>query len=433
MFKLLNTVIVSACKSKGIPQKLSQLIQSRTFLSQAYYCNEVWEQRFQDPLLQKVNLDELYNELDQKYQKSRNISAVDVDIFVNAVKEETYDDEMLDLVHKLRMSADSYNSLSSTSHGIIRNLSNFGKTEQLLSVLDDRLNYGIFLDDYTANLLLDTFWKKKDYLSGARTASQLMLQEEFEHPLCTSLSLLHCYNYLLNPTEWPQPPKPDEPEEEVKIRVNYLRNPYDDNHFDLRDPIKIVGKTLLMATKQLRNTLDKSLHLLGLALFEANEEANQLIEKLSKNNDKIYEDILKLIPEENSIKLQMKKLQTESADIQQLLQENVKLAEQKVAEKDVALQCETYAKWEQERKQALERQHERLLTAKRLANIEETQKQLKEKEELLWYFENEEKIELQIEEKKALLEEHAKKHQTKPKIKTDDTYLPPEIVKKYVQ
>lgn len=433
MFKLLNTVIVNACKTKSFSRKLSQLIQSRTFLSQAYYCNEVWEQRFQDPLLQKVNLDELYNELDQKYQKSRNISAVDVDIFVNAVKEELYHEEMLDLVHKLRMSADTCNTLRSTSHGVIRNLANFDKAEQLLNVLDDRLNYGIFLDDYTANLLLDTLWKNKDYLSGARTASQLMLQEDFEHPLCISLSLLHCYNYLLNPTEWPQPPKPEEPEEEVKIRINYLRNPYDDNHFDLRDPIKIVGKTILVATKQLRNTLEKSLHLLGLTLFDQKEEVSQLIVKLLKDNDKIYEDILKLIPEENPIKLEMKKLQTESADIQQLLQENVKVAEKKVAEKDVAVQCENYVKWEQERKQALEKQQERILTAKRIANIEETQKLLKEKETLLWYFENEEKIELEIEERKALLEEHAKKHQTTPKIKTDDSYLPPEIKKTYTQ
>lgn len=106
----------------------------RTFLSQAYYCNEVWEHRLNDPVLKKVKFDEMYFLLDQKYQRSRQISAVDVDVYLNALKDEDFTDEALDLVHKLRMSADTANMLDSTSHAVVRYLNRIGETERLQQV-----------------------------------------------------------------------------------------------------------------------------------------------------------------------------------------------------------------------------------------------------------------------------------------------------------
>lgn len=103
----------------------------RTFLSQAYYCNEVWEHRLNDPVLKKVKFDEMYYLLDSKYQRSRQISAVDVDVYVNALKDEDFIDETLDLVHKLRLSADTAFTLDSTSHGVVRYLNQIGETERL--------------------------------------------------------------------------------------------------------------------------------------------------------------------------------------------------------------------------------------------------------------------------------------------------------------
>lgn len=106
----------------------------RTFLSQAYYCNEVWEHRVNDPVLKKVKFDEMYYLLDQKYQKSRQISAVDVDVYVNALKNEDYVDEAMDLVHKLRLSPDTAYALDSTSHAVVRYLNEVGETERLQQV-----------------------------------------------------------------------------------------------------------------------------------------------------------------------------------------------------------------------------------------------------------------------------------------------------------
>lgn len=425
MFKLIKTC--SQYKNLAVPLKITKQFR-RKFLSQAYYCNEVWEHRLGDPVLQKVNLDELYHALDQRFQKTRQMSAVDVDMYVNAARDEEHVDELLDLVHKLRLSADTGNTLDSTQHAVIRYLTNINEDSRLLDVLDDRLNYGIFLDHYTANLLLDRYWKNKDFTAGARIASQLMLQEDVDHQLFASLALLHCYNYILNPGEWPQPPQPEEPEEEVKIRVKYIRNPYFDDHFDLRDPKKIVGKTIAMLTKQKRDDLlDRSFHILGLALYEKIEQANAVIDDLARKNGKVCAEIVHLIPETSEIAKECEKLPKESLDVQNLLVERVKTAERNLAEKDVAEQCKTFSVWEEERRQALETQRQRLLTQRRLVELQQAREVLKERETKLWFFENEENIELEIEEKQALIPKDEDRKKKGNEAEEDEDYVPPEI------
>lgn len=421
MFKVLNSL-----SSRIILNNNCLRIYKRTFLSQAYYCQEVWDHRLNDPILQKQNLDELYYELDQRFQKTRQVSAIDVDIFVNAVTDDSYKDEILDVVHKLRLSSDTGNTLESTPHAVVRALTQHGNKNDLLEALDDRLNYGIFLDFYTVNILLDTYWKSKDFTSGARVASQLMLQEEFNHPLSKNLSLLHCYNFLLHPEGWPEYQKPEEPEEEVKIRVKFLRNPYDDDHFDLKDSHKIVGKTLAMFTKGDNDPLHRSLNVLGLALYDKPELLKKTIGECKSKNIALYKEIIDLVPEDNESKRKLQNLNTESKDVEDLLKANVEKAVQETSESDIANQCKLFLKWESDRVNALEEQKKRILTAKRLVNIEDLKNSLKEKETKLWFFSNEEQIELDIEAKKVFYPKRWFGNKKKPK-KIDEGYVPPEV------
>ncbi|KAJ8919449.1 hypothetical protein NQ315_016549 [Exocentrus adspersus] len=424
MFKIFYPLIKCRSLSKFV-FKNHVHISKRTFLSQAYYCQEVWDHRLQDPILQKVNLEELYYEIDQRFQKTRQVSAVDADIFVNAVRDGSYNDEILDVIHKLRLSADAGNALESTTHAVIRTLIQFGNNKDLLDALDDRLNYGMFLDFYTANILMDTYWKSNDFTSGARIASQLMLQEEFEHPLSRNFSLLHCYNFLLRPEGWPEYQKPEEPEEEVKIRVKYLRNPYDDDHFDLRDHNKIVGKTLAMFTKGRNDSLNKSLNILGLILYDKPKAAKESINKCISENIVLYKELVDLIPSENECKKDLENATTESANVQDILKVNVEKVAQESSENDIANQCKLFLKWESDRANALDEQKKRILTAKRLQNIEDLKKALKEKETKLWFFSNEEQIELEIEAK------HGSRPKSEKATKVDEEgYVPPEVQSK---
>lgn len=57
--------------------------------------------------------------------------------------------------------------------------------------------------------------------------------------------------------------------------------------------------------------------------------------------------------------------------------------------------------------------------------IQEKQKELNEQEQKLWFFENEDAIDLQIEEKEELVEKPTDKKSTSKKA--DEDYIPPEI------
>lgn len=424
MFKLLTKLP----SKKIFYNECLKLTQIRTLLSSSYYLNDEWNQRLNTPILQAIKIDDFYYKIDQHHQRTGEISAVDVDIFANALHDQHYVDELLDLLHKLRMTAETGSTLNSTHHAVVRYLFKQNKIEELLNALDDRLNYGIFLDYYTANILMDSFLKQKDYLSGVRVAAQQMLQEELDHPVTRYLSLLHCYKYLLEPREWPVIPLPEEPEEEVKIRVAYLRNPYDDEHFDLRDGNKIIGKILIGCTKNFNDSLSRSFHILGLTLFGKIDQAKKLLEESNKQNIKLCTEVLELIPKENE-EIDVKSIQTQSIDIEKTLTELAQNAIKDVEKNDISNQCDKFTSYIDERQKALEAEQKRLETIKRLAEIEEIKKSLKERETKLWFFENEEKIELAIEEdeKERKEKEVTVKKTTSSVKKTDEDYVPPEI------
>ncbi|KAK9876653.1 hypothetical protein WA026_014030 [Henosepilachna vigintioctopunctata] len=399
----------------------------RKFLAPAYHCNEVWESRLNQPIFKKINVEELYYELDSKYQKTKSISFIDVDIFVNAIKDDSFDDEMLDLVHKLRLSSETCRSLPSMSYAVIKLLLAHNKIDDIHTILEDRLNYGIFLDTHITNILLDYFWKKKDFVSGTRIASHLMFQEEDEHDVAFSLGLLHCFNCLLHKGEWPQPPLPEEPEEEIKIRVNYIRNDYNDNHFDLRDCKKIIGKTLIHLTKGKNDSLNTSFSILGHSLFGSVDKAENLLNS-SKDKLPLVKEILELIPDNIEIKNKVDGIKLDSKDVNVELESFVKNAINKSSESDISLQCEHFKQWEQKRLECIKEKEEILSKIERMKHIEALQKDLKEKETKLWFFENEEKIELEIlekEELKALEMVDNVKHKVKKNI--DEEYIPPTI------
>lgn len=84
--------------------------------------------------------------------------------------------------------------------------------------------------------------------------------------------------------------------------------------------------------------------------------------------------------------------------------------------------------WTTIREDKLEEQTKRLDRAKRMQLIQEKQKSLQEEEQKLWFFENEEAIELQIEEKEKLVETPVGKKTAAKKV--DENYIPPEIMRR---
>ncbi|KAK0090458.1 hypothetical protein PV325_000122 [Microctonus aethiopoides] len=420
----------------------------RTFLSESYSCTEVWNRRYESPLLSKVNPRNLYFELEENLQSTGKISAVDVDIFINTVKDPEFVDEVMSTVHQLRLSAETGKTLESTHHAFIRYLLDIKNENLLLEVLHDRLNYGIFPDHYSYNLLMDRFIKEKNFASAAKVATLLMLQEDSENNLCNALGIYSCYKFLENPEDWmpPTPIVPDPKEEVVKVRVNYLRNPFFDDHFDLTEPKHLVGKSLVFFGKLYNDTLGRTCQLRGYILWLKYEQAVKLIKSWIDDgiNEIIYKEVVPLIEKELSeinedkitddvkeLKIQFEKLKNLSLKDGSVIDEMEKRLHDVVKQMEAIEmnnQCQTFEKWENARMNLLEKQIDELDKKRRLENAEKIKRNLQERERLLTFFDREEEIELQIERKLA-----AEEAEFGPVIEVsaenEENYIPPEVQK----
>lgn len=302
-----NSILKSKTKCKNV----------RTFLSKSYSCNEEWNTRLTTSILQKVKADTFYYDLEQKFQQQGKISAIDLDIYANIVEDGNHADELADLIHKFRMTEETTNSLDSTGHAVVRNFLEFDQSEFLLQILNDRISYGVFLDNFTANLALNKFIESKDYKSAAKIATFLMLQEDLDKPITKFLSLYACYHDLKNPIvveevkeeEAAPVEKSKKKKEEIKIRVGFLRNEFFDDHFDIRDNNHLIGKTLTMIGKKIDGPIGNGFTILGLCLNQKYSEAVEYIEK----NPVLHKDVLDLINEN------LTKITSEDEDYQKCL------------------------------------------------------------------------------------------------------------------
>lgn len=283
---------------------------SRTFLSDAYKCTDAWQARLESPVLQRIKATPFYFELERKYQQQGQMCAVDIDIYANKLNDNQNLDELADLVHKLRLTAEASNALDSTSHAVIRHHLDFGNDDigNLIQILDDRLSYGVFFDTYTANLTLDRLLKLKNYRLAAKVASLLMLQDDFDNEISRTLSLYACYKFLENPQPFEESVKQvtdpavlaaieahakeeaknpkkrgKKKTEEIRVRVKFLRNAFFDDHFDLVNSQHLVGKTLLTIARYLEGetAVANSVTLIGHSLYEKYEDGCNFIQSLS--------------------------------------------------------------------------------------------------------------------------------------------------------
>lgn len=294
-----------ALKKSILTLSSHKLYRTRSFLTDSYKCIEVWQERLNCPLLKKVDSEALYHKLSTMLEnESKQINAVDLDIFANSLTDKIYIEELEHLIHKFRLSAQAGTLLPSTHHAVIRFFLESENTNSLIKILRDRLNYGIFPDYYLSNLLMDTFIKKNNFRDAAVVISNQMLQEELDNDITKAMGLYSCLNYITNPTEWIEVKvkeeeqsitnndDDDDDEEEIKrVRVNFIRNPYFDDHFDITDGDNLVGKTMLAISKTNNTILGNSFKTLGLVYYN---KWNELDNHLNNIEGSVYSGTLEL-------------------------------------------------------------------------------------------------------------------------------------------
>jgi len=381
---------------------------SRSIVSQAFLCQEAWDTRLESPIFQKIRLGEYFVELDRKFTNEYKGSALDVDIFAQAASTPSECEQLEELLYKLRRTPHTVHTPPSTSHAAVRaflaagaQLEGGEQMHHLVKMLEDRINYGLFLDDYTTVLLLDQLVEKGKLVEGARVASHIMLQEERVDSLGSRLGNLACWRYSASGKTEPwfneEEIEVDEtPDEVIRVRAaGMVPNNYHDDNFDLREPDKLLGKTLWYLNRE-QDDLSKSLNTLGLVLWGKHDKV------MSGEKFAMVEEIRKQIEEvctDEEVKTYIEGLETVDIDVDvELLKkcnESLDANEKLIVEEQTKL----YKEWNTFRDTQLHKEYQKLVKRGRIEAIEQSKQELDREEEKLFFFDNFDKFEQEKEEK----------------------------------
>ncbi|KAM7311344.1 28S ribosomal protein S27, mitochondrial [Ixodes scapularis] len=432
-----------------LPQRL--IGSSRTILSDAYYCRDAWNERLEDPVLRNVDIDKYFVELSKKFGSKTKASAVDVDIYLNKITNKDYAVEFENVLNRLRRSRNSADTLPSTPAAAVRFFLESEQHDVLMKILQNRLDYGVFPDCYSSNLLMDTFLEKGNHRDAAKVAIEMMLQEDTGNAVSQILGVYACHMYLREPKPEPWEPNPpaveeedDDDDEEIYVRVPNITNPFFDDHFDLNEPNHLIGKTLALFCGRGGDLLHRSYYLVGLGLYQKWQKAAEFLEAASAKGggeefvtrgavDMFLAELTReggLAEDDDTRKRLETALKTlesrfSTADLHELASKTLeKIPELEAA--DIEAQKRNFVSWREQRQRALEEQTTLFLRQQTIEEIRARKKELGEKEELLYAFENWDQIEMKMAEVQADMDELAAKENVQ------EEYIPPEVDKRFV-